>query len=71
MQYVDDEWKNKMANELSDAASKDWFTTRLAIYMAEGLLGSHQASGKNVDEIREWIYTTVLRERLNGEGEPK
>lgn len=67
MNYVDEKWKETLALELHDAEEHGWFTTRLAILIAEGLYGADRVTGKQVNEVRDRIYMTILRERLTGE----
>jgi hypothetical protein len=64
--YTNEQWKHVMANTLDDAEREGWFTTRLAILMVEGLLGADQTTAAKIREMRDYIYKTVLRERLNG-----
>lgn len=72
MKYADDDWKFIMANSLDDAEREGWFTTKLAILMVEGLYGGAEyATSDKIKEMRDYIHTTIMRERLNGENLPE
>ena len=67
MNYVDDEWKEKLYLTLNEAEEQGWFTTRLAILMAEGRWGSSEVTSGSIEEMRVHVRDVILRERFKGE----